>query len=141
MPVVDECPMGYSRLATFLSSDRSFMQYRGFGSLRSRMLLAQQYDIEILEKELDTIDLWDASEGTASKLRCKDRDDRYSCKSDMPANFPHPRTRPEILIDLKEQLMCYGKFRIKPKVQFRRSSTSRHDASECETSHEHAASC
>lgn len=106
--------MGYSRLATFLSSDRSFMQYRGFGSLRSRMLLAQQYDIELLEKELDTIDHWDASEGMASKLRCKDRDDRDCCKSDMPATFPHPRTRPEILADLKQQLMCYGECCIRP---------------------------
>ena len=133
--------MGYSRLATFLSSDRSFMQYRGFGSLRSRMLLAQQYDIEVLEKELDTIDIWDASEGMASKLRCKDRDDRECCIGDMPATFPHPRTRPEILMDLKEQLMCYGKCRIQPELQCCRSSTSRHDASECETSRQHAASC
>lgn len=109
--------MGYSRLATFLSSDRSFMQYRGFGSLRSRMLLAQQYDIEVLEKELDTIDHWDASEGMASKLRCKDRDDRDCCKSDMPATFPHPRTRPEILTDLKQQLMCYGECWIHPLLR------------------------
>jgi hypothetical protein len=100
--------MGYSRLATFLSSDRSFMQYRGFGPLRSRVLLAQQYDVEALEKELDTIDDWDSKHGSPKKLRCKARDDLYSRKGDMPANFPHPRTRPEILTELKQQLGIYG---------------------------------
>lgn len=108
---VDECPPGYPSLATFLSSDRSFMQYRGFSSLHARMLLAQQYDIEKLESELDKIDRWDERReraGGAAKLGCKRRDDLGCQVKDMPADYPSGRTRPELLVELKQQLMCYG---------------------------------
>lgn len=106
--IVEDCPMGYPRLATFLSSDRAFMQYRGFGSLRSRVLLAQQCDIESLEEELNTVDLWEQKEGSARNLRSKHCDDRQSCKADMGERFPFNRTRPEILEELKGQLFDYG---------------------------------
>lgn len=107
--VVGECPMGYPRLAALLASDRSFMQYRGFGALHSRILLAQQYDIEALEKELDKVDRWE-KEGDEKKLWSKRCDDRQSCREDMPATFPRniKLTRPEILTALKHKLMEYG---------------------------------
>lgn len=84
------------------------MQYRGFGALRSRVLLAQQHDIESLERELDRIDLWDQEEGSARKLKSKACDDRESCKADMGEEFDFNRTRPEILEELKRQLFDYG---------------------------------
>lgn len=84
------------------------MQYRGFGSLHSRMLLAQQYDIEVLERELDTIDKWDENEGDRGKLGCKERDDLYNRKEKILTDFPHARTRPELLAELKQQVMDYG---------------------------------
>jgi len=103
--------MGYPRLAAFLASDRSFMQYRGFGALHSRILLAQQYDIEELEKDLDKVDRWEEKEGDVRKLWSKRRDDRESCRGSMPATFPQKLkfTRPEILTALKHKLMEYGK--------------------------------
>lgn len=106
---VEECPKGYPSLAAFLSSDRSFMQYRGFGSLHARLLLAQQYDVERLEDELDRIDRWYEREGYFSELQSKRRDDMKSPMKDMPPNYPSERTRSEVLVELKEQLMCYGK--------------------------------
>lgn len=101
--------MGYPRLATFLSSDTGFMQYRGFHSLRSRMLLAQQYDLEVLERELDSIDRWENEQGSPQKLMCKERDDLQARVEDMPVDFPFSRTRPEIYAEVKKQLTEYGR--------------------------------
>lgn len=102
-------PNGYPRLAEFLSSDLSFMQYRGFSSLHSRVLLAQQCDIEVLEQELDKIDDRDAeTEETALKLQCKTRDDRSCGERGSKAQSSSLRARKEILADLKEQLFEYG---------------------------------
>lgn len=84
------------------------MQYRGFNCLRSRVLLAQQCDIEALEAELDVIDLWDQEKGVAKKLKSKRRDDQQCKKEEMADDFPFHRTRPEILADLKKQLTEYG---------------------------------
>lgn len=91
------------------------MQYRGFGSLHSRILLAQQYDIERLEDELDEIDRWDQvreRDGGAAKLGCKRRDDLECQMEEKPADYPSDRTRPELLAKLKQELMCYGEHRV-----------------------------
>lgn len=102
-----------------MASDRSFMQYRGFGPLHSRVLLAQQYDIERLEEELDDLDRWDEAiekPGVPTKLGSKERDDTQCLKIDMPTDFPFDRTRPEVLADLKQQLMCYGECKAQRNV-------------------------
>ena len=74
------------------------MQYRGFASLHSRVLLAQQCDIERLERE----------EITAVRLMCKARDDLWTSDPGSDAQAPFSRTRKEILGDLKQQLTEYG---------------------------------
>jgi hypothetical protein len=86
------------------------MQYRGFGALHSRLLLAQQCDIEVLEQELNTLDVWDANtQGLEIKLQSKARDDQECTMEDMVADdFPFDRTRPEVLAELRQQLMEYG---------------------------------
>jgi len=124
---LDECPLGYPRLAAFLSSDRSFMQYRGFGSLHARILLAQQYDIEQLEDELDGIDRWDERESGVMKLGSKRRDDLKCQVNEMPASYPTDRTRPEVLAELKQQLMCYDKMLLKAKDIVAMQRPSRRD--------------
>jgi hypothetical protein len=106
---VESCPNGYPRVAEFLASDRSFMQYRGFASLHSRVLLAQQCDIETLERELDRIDKRDTeTPETARKLQSKARDDKSCSERRSQAQRSAVRTRKEILADLKEQLFEYG---------------------------------
>lgn len=143
--IVDKCPLGYPRLATFLSSDRSFMQYRGFGSLHSRVLLGQQYDIEKLEQELDKLDQWDQDRSEpgsdqASELRCKALDDQASRKDKMPQDFPYRRTRPEVLGELKHQLMEYGEHSGHGNSVESYLSTARHIASEGSRSFRYATS-
>lgn len=86
------------------------MQYRGFASLHSRVLLVQQYDIERLERELDKVDSRDAeTPETATRLMCKRRDDLWTGDPGSEAQTPFLRTRKEILGDLKQQLTEYGK--------------------------------
>lgn len=41
------------------SSERNFLHYRGFSGLHSQLLADPQFDIEVLEKELDELDHWD----------------------------------------------------------------------------------
>lgn len=109
--IVEDCPQGYPRLAEFLSSDRSFMQYRGFGALHSRLLLAQQCDIETLERELNLLDDWDSkTEGMGIKLKFKACDDRARTKESLGSDFPYRRSRPEVIAELKQSLMDYGRF-------------------------------
>ena len=47
---------GYPNLAAFADSDESFMVYRRFGYLQSRLLLEKQNDLRRLEEELDRLD-------------------------------------------------------------------------------------
>jgi hypothetical protein len=47
---------GYPRLAAFQSSDESFLLYRKFGYLQSRVLLDKQDQLRLLEKELHELD-------------------------------------------------------------------------------------
>lgn len=113
-PVVDQSPEGYSQVATFQSSDRNFMQYRSFGYLHSRVLLALQYDIEQLEIELDRLDQFDKSQdgGDKDKLLCKDRDDLEDVPERIESEEFHlvfRKTRPQLLAELKRKLLEYGK--------------------------------
>lgn len=104
---VDNAPDGYPRLATFLSSDRNFMQYRGFGYLHARLLLAVQHDIESLERELDELDRSDSTNGREKRLSSKTCDDIEARKEQSVVGMA-TRPRPVVLADLEKRLMAYG---------------------------------
>ena len=111
---MDETPKGYPLVANFQSSDRNFLQYRGFLYLHSRLLSSLQYDIELLEKELQRLDHWDIDckdERRERCLGCRERDDRLSRLDRLPdehkAKFKQ-RTRPQVVAELGEKLMQYG---------------------------------
>lgn len=53
--------MGYPRQAAFADSDDSFMIYRRFGYIHSRLLLNKQDELRELEANLHDMDLIDAS--------------------------------------------------------------------------------
>lgn len=53
--------MGYPRQAAFADSDDSFMIYRRFGYIHSRLLLNKQDELRELEANLHDMDLVDAS--------------------------------------------------------------------------------
>ena len=91
-----------------MSSDRNFMQYRGFGYLHARLLLALQHDIECLEHELDELDQQDA-DGNEDRLASKTIDDIEVRKEEGVEGYSRVgRSRPAILTDLKHQLLEYG---------------------------------
>jgi len=54
--VVKQFPTGYPNLAAFADSDESFMLYRRFGYLQSRVLLDKQDELRLLEAQLDALD-------------------------------------------------------------------------------------
>lgn len=110
-------------LATFQSSDRNFLQSRGFLDAHCRVLLDLQYHIERLEREIDRLDSNDAA--SESELRqfsvfsnrhdrmCRldgSRIDRAAGEVDV-STFPleqAERTRSVILSELRHKLAEYG---------------------------------
>lgn len=59
-------PKGYPRQAAYADSDDSFMIYRRFGYIHSRLLLNKQDELRELEASLHDMDLIDASCKTGS---------------------------------------------------------------------------
>ena len=54
--LVSDCRRGYPLLAAFLDSDESFMIFRRFGYIQSRLLLEKQDQLRKLEAELEALD-------------------------------------------------------------------------------------
>lgn len=107
---MEECPRGYPRLATFLSSETSFSLYRGFSYAHSRVLLDLQAQITQLERELDRLDLFDSQNGEDEELRLQSR----------ATDILKPRTdglrpRKDILRDLQGKLGEYDELLIKAR--------------------------
>ncbi|KAF1926377.1 uncharacterized protein M421DRAFT_396719 [Didymella exigua CBS 183.55] len=65
---VHRYPIGYPRLAAFLSSESSFSIYRSYNYLHSRVILSLQNEINELEVELGRLDDADDNEEDADKL-------------------------------------------------------------------------
>jgi hypothetical protein len=107
---VDETPRGYSQVAVLQSSDRSFLQFRGFGYLHCRVLCDLQHGIECLERELDDLDQHDKDEDPR-RLHSRKNDQDKSDQDPGASLYPDDirRNRPEVLRELKEKLMEYGK--------------------------------
>lgn len=57
---MEDFPKGYPRQAAFADSDESFMIYRRFGYIHSRLLLNKQDELRELEASLRNMDLIDA---------------------------------------------------------------------------------
>jgi hypothetical protein len=92
---VNQCHMGYPRLAAFLDSDESFMVYRRFGYIQARLLLEKQDDLQKLEKKLDEYDD-SVKQNLPKNLRMRDL---------KPADA-EPRQR--ILDELEGKFLQYG---------------------------------
>ena len=113
---MEESPKGYPLVANFASSDRNFLQFRGFLELHTRVVLDVQYEIEVLEKELNELDGWDAHHGDDDRRTCltSNKNDRVNNVEDMPdkwqeyPEFDFTRTRPVVLAELRRKLMEYG---------------------------------
>ncbi|KAH0557062.1 hypothetical protein GP486_005149 [Trichoglossum hirsutum] len=76
--ILDECPLGYPRLACFSASDHNFMIYRSFSYLHARCLHYVQDELTVMERELDELDEDDEAhedEAVRLRLRCRGRED------------------------------------------------------------------
>lgn len=105
--LVDETPNGYPSLAAWQSSDPTLMQYRRFLYLHCRILSEAQYDLGLLERELDELDDHHNTDTESIRLHSF-ADDRSS----PPDSTGVHRPRAQILADMREKLVDYGITRI-----------------------------
>jgi len=113
---VETSPKGYPMMANFLSSDRSFLQFRGFLDLHCRVLLELQYDVEQLERELNKADKSDeqsselrlACLSSLRRDRCETLPELETSSSSSDFSVPPRRARSEILADLRTKLGEYS---------------------------------
>lgn len=112
---VEQSPDGYPRIASFQSSDRSFLQFRGFLDLHCRVLLDLQFDVECLEKELDRLDRSDASSTSRVRQKClistkydREETEWERQQAALPAASTK-RARPVVLDHIKTKLTEYGR--------------------------------
>lgn len=96
---VDEYEQGYGRLAAFEDCDPSFLIYRRFGWLHSRLLLHLQDEIQELEEELERLDKWESQQGDPKKLRSNRKD------------ILHGSKRQAQLVLIRQKLAEYGRCR------------------------------
>ena len=98
---MEDCPLGYPKLAAYIDSDDNFMIFRRFGFLYSRVLLNKQDQIRELESRLDDIDKKDYQDKIKRKsLKSISRDEK--CISSTG------QTRQELLRTVEEKLREYG---------------------------------
>lgn len=93
---MDECGSGYPKLAACIDSDETFMIYRRFGYLRSRLLLYYQDRLAGFERTLDSLDKKDAHEHA-----------RRLCSRQADCNQARPQ-RPELFLQLARDMKLYG---------------------------------
>lgn len=100
---VESYPLGYPRVAAFQASEGCFSVYRSFRSLHSRVLLDLQYEISVLEQELEEKDRQDAAdESTARRVYSRQIDDRLAERN------REERSRRDILAEIRKKLVEYG---------------------------------
>ncbi|KAI9705701.1 MAG: hypothetical protein M1820_005111 [Bogoriella megaspora] len=104
---LEYCPDGYPRVAAFLSSDQNFTLYRGFSYLHSRVLLQLQEEVATLERELDSRDKEDESNGHGDRLACFEQDVAESEDEERPRHV--------IISDIRKKLLEYDEVLIKSR--------------------------
>ncbi|MCJ1384093.1 hypothetical protein MMC17_007209 [Xylographa soralifera] len=102
-------PCGFPRLACFLDSDDSFMVYRIFGTVFSRLLLHEQDEMRQLEAALDSMDKVDEHHGHAQYLMSPELDaERQSFPDEWPG-----QSRPQLMETLKKKALDYAELILK----------------------------
>ncbi len=94
---MSEYQPGYGRVAAVENCDPSFLIYRRFGWLHSRLLLNLQDELQKLERDLEREEAKEFNYGQPIKLKARRKD----CKNPDAA-------RPLILASIHEKLKEYG---------------------------------
>lgn len=105
---------GYPLIAAFQSSSPNFQVYRKFTQLHCRVLLALQYELQALERDLDQLDHSDAisdDRDRIMRLHCWERDLAESSRDLVAGLYPTriKMTRPEIIEKIRITLLRYGR--------------------------------
>lgn len=105
--LVEAFPRGYPRLACFLDSDDTFMVYKRFGMVFSRLLLNKQDEVRELEMKLHAMDNADNKTDAGKNFLMSRRDDLQREKDSRPRWWNE--TRPELLQRLEKKVLEYCK--------------------------------
>ncbi|KAI9798990.1 MAG: hypothetical protein M1833_004343 [Piccolia ochrophora] len=100
---LEDSPVGYPQLATFLDSDDNFMIYRRFGYLYSRILMQKQDELRELEESIDIRDQQDNTGLKRDMICLKSRAHDVARR-----NATGIETRQEILHKTERKLYDYG---------------------------------
>ena len=105
--VVEDFPKGFPRLACFLDSDNSFLVYRRFGTVFSRLLLNKQDEMREMEEVLLVMDKIDDGPENSVYLKSRTEDVRRG-------NIPHGLlgSRPQMMEKLEKKALEYGQSRL-----------------------------
>ncbi|KAL8895785.1 MAG: hypothetical protein Q9207_008011 [Kuettlingeria erythrocarpa] len=101
---VEDFPKGFPRLACFLDSDDTFMVYKRFGVVFSRLLLNKQDEVRELEMKLLAMDRADNNEAGAGFLMSRS-DDVQRDQDSRPSWWDE--TRPALLLRLEKKVLEY----------------------------------
>ncbi|KAI4236950.1 MAG: hypothetical protein L6R40_006002 [Gallowayella cf. fulva] len=107
IPKLETFPVGFPRVACFLDSDDSFMLFKRFGIVFSRLLLNKQDEIREMEDELQGMDKTYEANGCEEYLRSRNEGDRKTITSSWT------RTRPELLEKLETKILQYSELLLK----------------------------
>ncbi|MCJ1396465.1 hypothetical protein MMC18_009355 [Xylographa bjoerkii] len=106
---LQDFPRGFPKLACFLDSDDSFMVYRRFGTVYSRLLLHEQDEMRRVEATLNSMDKTDEYHGNAQYLMSPELDAK---RQSFPDEWPR-QSRPQLMEQLKRKALDYAEFVLK----------------------------
>ena len=98
LPIVNEYPVGYGKVAGIQGLDTDFLVYRKFGWLHNYALLHLQDELAQLQDDLEILDKLEFSEGNPRRLQSRRLDYNSSEAS-----------RKELLGKVHSKLAQYGK--------------------------------
>jgi len=125
--VLEDCPIGYPRLAAFLSSEVNFTAFRGFKYLHVRLLLEKQQEITGLEQELDRLDEADDFDDAPTPIGKRRLKNRSFDKRTARDHDDQARPRGEILDDIHKKLLEYDELLLKARDTFGLQQPSNRD--------------
>lgn len=101
--LVQDFPTGFPKVSCFLDSDDSFMVYRRFGTVFSRLLLAKQDEMSRMEATLTGMDKTDEANGNGEYLMSHALDDD---RESIPRAWPE--SRKQLLVKMEKKALEYG---------------------------------
>ncbi|KAL8785690.1 MAG: hypothetical protein Q9195_008536, partial [Heterodermia aff. obscurata] len=101
--VVEDYPEGYPRLGCFMDSDESFLIYRRFGGVFSRLILNKQDELRAMEQRLFMMDQEDA-ENDPKRLMSR----TYDLQKDADPNVDKTLSRSFLLAQMERAALEYS---------------------------------